>query len=156
MKMIKTLIALTFSAALVPALALGTTAFAQDQRDVQGDQQQAGEQRSGEQRADQQRAAEQFMSRKPAGALYADDVIGKTVKHRGSGDDVGEIQDLIIGEDGRIVGVVIKSGGFLGLGGQNVGLGWNHIEHAVEDDESVFYTDMDKKTLRSAAKYERN
>ncbi len=32
------------------------------------------------------------MSGKPAGVIYADDVIGKTVKHRGSEEDVGEMQ----------------------------------------------------------------
>ncbi len=69
---------------------------------------------------------------------------------------VGEIQDLVIGEDGRIVGVVVKSGGFLGLGGQDIGLGWDHIEHTMEDDESVFYTDIDEETLRNSPKYERD
>ena len=189
MTMVKTLTALSFSAALVPALTLGTVAFAdeqrgmqsgqqeqrsmqsdqQKQRGMQGDQQHQRRMQGGQQgqggvqggvqdsvQGDQQRAGEQFMSGKPSGAFYADDVIGKTVKHRASDDDVGEIQDLVIGEDGRILGVVITSGGFLGLGGQDVGLGWDHIEHTMEDGESVFYTDMDEDTLKNAPEYERD
>ncbi|GGY08524.1 hypothetical protein GCM10007160_39850 [Litchfieldella qijiaojingensis] len=143
----KKLTTLILSAAIIPALALSTAAMAEDHDDMQADT---------EQQADEQRAGEQQMSGKPAGAFYADDVIGKTVKHRGSDKDVGEIQDLIIGEDGHIVGVVVKTGGFLGLGGQDIGLGWDHIEHTMEDDESVFYTDIDEETLRNSPKYERD
>ena len=143
----KKLTALTLSAAIVPALALGTAAFAQDRDDMHGDEQRAG---------DEQRTGEQFMSHKPIGALYGDDVIGKTVKHRASGDDVGEIQDLVIGEDGRIIGVVVTTGGFLGLGGKDVGLGWDHLEHTMGDDELVFYTDMHEETLQNAPEYERD
>ncbi|WP_181422019.1 PRC-barrel domain-containing protein [Halomonas sp. LBP4] len=144
----KKLTALILSAAIVPALALSTAAMAEDHVEMQPDT---------KQHVDEQRTGEQQMSGKPAGAFYADDVIGNTVKHRSSDEDVGKIQDLIIGEDGRIVGVVVKTGGFLGLGGQDIGLGWDHIEHTMEDDESVFYTDnIDEETLRSSPKYERD
>lgn len=118
-----------------------------------GDQQQDDEQW---QAGDQQQKGEQYISAKPAGALYSDDVIGKSVKHRGSGEDIGEIQELVIGEDGRIVGAVVTTGGFLGLGGQDVGLGWDHIEHSMEDDESVFFVDIDEETLRNAPEHERD
>ncbi|SEP08588.1 PRC-barrel domain-containing protein [Aquisalimonas asiatica] len=137
----KKLTALTLAAALAPALALSSAAFAEDRDDMQAEAEHAGE---------------RYMSGKPSGAFYADDMIGKTVKHRGSDEDVGEIRDLVIGEDGRIVGVVVTTGGFLGLGGQDVGLGWDHLEHTMEDDESVFYVDMDEETLRNAPEYERD
>ena len=153
MKKLSTLI---LSATIIPAFALGTAAFAQEHAGTQTDQQGIGEQRADEQRADEQRAGEHFMSRKPVGALYADDVIGKTVKHRQTGDDVGKIGDLVIGEDGRILGVVVQTGGFLGLGGQDVSLGWEYLEHTVEDDGSAFYVNMDEDTLRSAPEHERD
>ncbi len=165
----KKLTTLILSAAIVPALALSTTAMAEKHDAMKADtEQRTGEQSSGEQRtgekdtgegeqiADERRVGEHQMSGKPAGAFYADNVIGKTVKHRGSDEDVGEIQDLIIGEDGRIVGVVVKTDGFLGLGGQDIGLRWDHIEHTMEDDELVLYTDLDEETLRSSPKYERD
>lgn len=155
--MMKKLTALILSAAIVPAFALSTAAIAEEHDEMQPDaEQRAGEQHAGEKRPDEKRAGEQQMSGKPAGAFYADDVIGNTVKHRGSDEDVGEIQDLVIGEDGQIVGVVVKTDGFLGLGGQDIGLGWDHIEHTMEDDESVFYTDIDEETLRNSPEYERD
>lgn len=143
----KKIVALTLAAAIVPVLALGTTAFAQDQ---------SGEQGTDEQHADEQRTGEQFMSRKPAGALYADDVIGKTVKLRQSGDEIGEIGDLVIGNDGRIIAAVVTTGSFLGLGGQEVSVGWDHMEHSMEDDDSVFYVNMDEEALQNAPEHERD
>ncbi|MGM0433847.1 MAG: PRC-barrel domain-containing protein [Pseudomonadota bacterium] len=97
----------------------------------------------------------QHMSSKSAGAVYAEDVIGETVKHRESGEEIGSIQDLVIGEDGRIAGVVITTGAFLGLGGQEVGLSWSELERTMEDDQAVFYVDMDEEELRNAPEYER-
>jgi len=146
----KKLTALTLSAAIVPVLALGTVAFA--------DEVSEGEQvdEHGMEQADEPRAGEQFLSHTPAGAMYSDDVIGKTVKQRQSGEDIGEIADLVIGEDGRILGAVITTGGFLGLGGQDVGVGWDHMEHAMEDDDSVFYVDMDEETLQNAPEHARD
>ena len=168
----KKLNALILSALIAPAMALSTAALADDRDDdMLGGEQHEGQDRDGqegagmerdgeegfgEEQAGQDRAGEQQLSGKPAGAFYADDVIGNTVKHRGTDEDVGEIQDLIIGDDGRVVGVVVTTGGFLGLGGQEVGLGWDHIQHTQEDDESVFYTDMDEDTLRNAPEFERD
>ncbi|WP_168014141.1 PRC-barrel domain-containing protein [Halomonas salinarum] len=164
----KKLTTLILSAAFVPAFALSTAAIAENHDSTKVDselhpeekraetknteEQRAEKQRTGE----QQRAGDPQMSGKPAGAFYADDVIGKTVKHRGTDEDVGEIQDLVIGNDGRIVGVVVETSGFLGLGGQHVGLGWDHIEHTMEEDESVFYTDIDEETLRNSPEYARD
>ncbi len=155
----KKLTALFLSAAIIPAFALSTTAIAENHEDkMKAD----SEQRSGEQHADEKkhadkkRTGEAQLSGKPSGAFHATDVIGSNVKHRESDEDVGEIQDLIIGEDGRIVGVVVTTSGFLGLDGQDTGLGWDHIEHSMEDDESVFYTDIDEESLRESPRYERN
>lgn len=159
----KNLNAVALSVLLLPALSLGSTAFAAgDEYDTT----QEGEQSEGDKGGGQQHAAgleegdqhngEQHLSGKPEGALHADDLIGKTVKHRDSDEDIGEIQDLIIGDDGQILGVVVTTGGFLGLGGQDIGLGWDHLEHAQEDDESVFYVDMEEDALRDAPAYEKD
>jgi hypothetical protein len=155
--MMKKLTTVILSAAFVPALALSTAVIADKHGDMKADdEQRTGEQYTDEQRAGEQRTGEQHLSAKPEGAFYADDVIGKTIKHRGSDEDVGEIEDLVIGADGRLIGVVVKTGGFLGLGGQDVGLGWDHIEHTMEDGDSVFYTDIDEDTLRNSPEYERD
>ena len=139
----KKLTTFILSAAFVPALALSTSAIADKHDAMKAD-------------GEQQMSGQQQMTSKPAGAFYADDIIGKNIKQRNSDEEIGEIQDLIIGEDGQVVGVVVTTGAFLGLGGQEVGLAWDQVEHTVEDDESVFYTNVDEDTLRESPKYERD
>jgi len=88
--------------------------------------------------------------------MYSDDVIGQSVKHRDTGEEIGSIQDLIIGEDGRVVGVVLSTGTFLGLGGQEVGLAWDQLEHGEEDGVSSFFVDMDEEQLRNQPEHQRH
>lgn len=145
MKVMKNLTALILSAAIVPALALSTSAFAESQDGMQMDDQQ----RSGM----QQSSGEKYISGKPAGGNYADELIGQSVKHRESGEEIGQIQDLVIGKDGNIAGVVLSTGSFLGLGGQRVGLAWDQLQQSQEGNESVFYVDMDEETLRNAPEF---
>ncbi|WP_208297028.1 PRC-barrel domain-containing protein [Halospina denitrificans] len=147
----KNLTALTLSAALVPALALSTAAFAEsdDGMQMQDQERSSEQQRSGM----QQSSGEKYLSGKPAGGSYADELIGQSVKHRESGEEIGQIQDLVIGKDGNIAGVVLSTGSFLGLGGQKVGLAWDQLQQSQEENESVFYVDMDEETLRNAPEF---
>ena len=131
----KTLNAVTLAVAMVLALTLGTTAFA--------------DQTTGQ-------AEEPFIGYAPAGAFHAGDVIGKAVKDRRSGDEVGEIDDLVISADGRILGVLITTGRIWGLGGMNIGLHWAHLDRELEADDAEFYVDMNQATLESAPMHERD
>jgi predicted PhzF superfamily epimerase YddE/YHI9 len=54
---------------------------------------------------------------------------------------------------GNVAGVVLSTGSFLGLGGQKVGLAWDQLQQSEEDNESVFYVDMDEETLRNAPEF---
>lgn len=79
-------------------------------------------------------ASPQFIS---AGTyeFAANDLIGFTV--RGTGDeDIGTVDDLLLGTNGEVVGVVIASGGFLGLGEKQVAVPWDAVT-VVPDQEQV-------------------
>lgn len=155
--MINKLTKIILLATIAPFLTLSTTVMADERDGLQEDGMQGSgdlrnnEPRVGEYPIEEDRAG---MIGRPAGAFYVDEVVGRSVKHRGSDEEIGEIEEIIIGDDGRIIGVVVTTGGFLGLGGQDVGLAWDHIEHTMEDDESVFYTDIDEETLRNSPRYE--
>jgi sporulation protein YlmC with PRC-barrel domain len=56
-----------------------------------------------------------------ADTILADDLIGATV-YNNTDATVGDIDDLIIGMDGTVKGVVIGVGGFLGLGEKEVAI----------------------------------
>lgn len=64
--------------------------------------------------------------------ILADDLIGATVF---TGDDatVGDIDDLIIAMDGKVQGVVIGVGGFLGIGEKHVAIEMASLD-VVNDD----------------------
>lgn len=98
---------------------------------------------------------EKYMSSKPDGAFHANELIGTTVKS-GTDDEVGSVSDLVIDEDGQIVGVIVGVGGFLGIGDKNVAMPWDQVElnQDAEGDEYILRTDADQDMLDSAPEYE--
>jgi sporulation protein YlmC with PRC-barrel domain len=76
----------------------------------------------------------------PAGALYAQDrqqsqyrntwsaeeMIDTDVRGQ-NGEQIGEVKDIIVGEDGNIRKVVVEVGGFLEIGDQHIGVPWKDV-----------------------------
>ncbi|MBU1211227.1 MAG: PRC-barrel domain-containing protein [Alphaproteobacteria bacterium] len=59
--------------------------------------------------------------------------IGAPVQNA-SNETVGNINDFVIGSDGKIVAVVAGVGGFLGIGEKNVGLTYDNVELTQDSD----------------------
>ncbi|HET7715346.1 MAG TPA: PRC-barrel domain-containing protein [Bauldia sp.] len=71
-----------------------------------------------------------------AEADFASELIGTTVYDR-SGDDaqsIGEINDLIIAEDGSVSAAILGVGGFLGMGEKSVAVSFDALEMTKDDD----------------------
>lgn len=51
-------------------------------------------------------------------------------------DDIGEINDLIVSQDGKIAAVIVGVGGFLGLGEKDVALDMSQISMMRESDDA--------------------
>ena len=51
------------------------------------------------------------------------------------GKEVGLVDDLIFGEQKKIVGVVVGVGGFLGIGKKDVGLDWQQAK--LQEDQAA-------------------
>jgi sporulation protein YlmC with PRC-barrel domain len=49
---------------------------------------------------------------------------------------IGEINDLVIGEDGGVSAVIIGVGGFLGIGEKNVAVNYDDLQWTVAEDDS--------------------
>ena len=62
-----------------------------------------------------------FIAGRGPGVLRAADFIGKAV-YGLSGQTIGEVEDVLFEEDGRMSGLVIEIGGFLGIGDREVAL----------------------------------
>ena len=51
-------------------------------------------------------------------------------------EQLGEINDLVIGQDGQIAAVVLGVGGFLGMGEKNVAIEYNQLQWTVAEDNT--------------------
>jgi sporulation protein YlmC with PRC-barrel domain len=95
-------------------------------------------------------AAEQQVTPPPADAMMAtqgatdmraDKLIGTSV-YNTDGQSVGSVQDIVFDKDGKIVGVVLKVGGILGIGGKYVGIKWTEVQVTPQADAvKVNYTE---------------
>ena len=95
-------------------------------------------------------AAEQTVTPPPADAIMpvenatdmrADKLIGTSV-YNAEGEEVGSVQDIVFDKDGKIVGVVLKVGGLLGIGGKSVGIKWDEVQVMPQEDiVKVNYTE---------------
>ena len=65
--------------------------------------------------------------------MRADKLIGTSV-YNAEGQTVGSVQDIVFDKDGKIVGVVLKVGGILGIGGKSVGIKWNEVQVMPQQD----------------------
>jgi len=97
------------------------------------------------------------LTRAPANAFHTDWLIGKEVKTQVGDDKIGSIRDLLVGEDGRIVAVIVGVGGLLGIGERDVAIPWNAIQHTRDSDgDSQFTTSMAKAALENLPEYDRD
>jgi hypothetical protein len=70
---------------------------------------------------------ETFVTVPPTGAWRVADLVGKDV-YGADNEDIGEINDVIVGQDGRVIAVIVGVGGFLGIGEKNVAVGMTALQ----------------------------
>ncbi len=85
-------------------------------------------------------------------AAKASDIIGMTVKNY-QGDKLGKVEDLAVDvESGRIVQVILSTGGFIGIGDTLSAVPPGALHHDVE--KKVLHLNADKAKLKAAPKFE--
>jgi putative membrane protein len=73
-----------------------------------------------------------YLTRQAPTDWTAEALIGRTVENS-NGDNLGEINNVIINEKGDVVAVVIGVGGFLGIGEKNVGVPFDALDFRTVD-----------------------
>ena len=73
-----------------------------------------------------------YLTRQAPTDWTAEALIGRTVENA-NGDNLGEVNNVIINEKGDVVAVVIGVGGFLGVGEKNVGVPFDALEFRAVD-----------------------
>ena len=88
----------------------------------------------------------------------ATQIIGESV-YNGTGEDaqnVGDVNDIVIGADGNIEAVVVGVGGFLGIGEKDVAVDFAQLEWAERDGDRWLVAPMTKEQLETQAAFDRS
>lgn len=85
------------------------------------------------------------------GDKRASTLIGATVKNR-AGDDIGEIEDLIVTGRNNVATAVLTVGGVLGFGEKRIGIAYGDLE--VSADGQTAYLDLTEAQLDAAPAFD--
>ena len=92
-------------------------------------------------------ASFEYVSRQKPTDWTAQALIGRTVEND-AGDNLGDINNVILNEKGDVVAVTIGVGGFLGIGEKNVGVPFQALEFRTDEaraDRATERDDADEK-----------
>lgn len=105
-------------------------------------------------RAAEASSGAQFLTRQASDDWLASNLIGQSV-YNAQDEKIGGINDLVTDRNGKIVAVLIGSGGFLGLGEKDVAVRFEDLRLARNENDSIkVVADLSKETLASAPDYE--
>jgi len=90
----------------------------------------------------------------PANLMSSDDIIGSEVRDT-NGDELGNVDDLLVGKDGKIDAAIVSLGGVFGVGDRKVKVPWNalNVKREAGDRDDLFVT-ASRQTLQSAPQIE--
>jgi sporulation protein YlmC with PRC-barrel domain len=91
-----------------------------------------------------------YMAQQQSGEWLASKLIGTKVESSG-GDKLGDINDVIVGKSGDVIGAVIGVGGFLCLGEKNVAIPFEIVSTTMKNDkEAVIVLNVTREELEAA------
>jgi sporulation protein YlmC with PRC-barrel domain len=100
--------------------------------------------------AAQQNPASTMVELNTASQIKAEDLIGKNITNL-RGDKVGEIESVIIDDKGKVAGVIVGIGGFLGMGERHVAMDWDRL--LIRDNGKLVQTNSTKTELKALPEY---
>jgi len=89
-----------------------------------------------------------LMDQQVDGQRLTSKVIGTAV-YSTAGEHIGDINDVIIGSDGKVRGYLVGVGGFLGIGEKNVALSFDAVSPSVDNSGNPrLVVNLTKETLQ--------
>ena len=75
-----------------------------------------------------------------------------------SNTKIGQIMDVLVGQDGQVSALIVGVGGFLGAGEKDVAVSFNTVKAAMKDNKIYLTMNTTKNALKSAPgfKYDRD
>jgi hypothetical protein len=107
-----------------------------------------------EHRQDADRRQDGVARSRAPGQLRANELVGLRVINRQNQRGVGKVAGLLKDDRGQIEAVIIEHGGIMGFFTNEVAVPWSQIELA--EDGKAIITNMNRKQIRNATRYERN
>lgn len=94
------------------------------------------------------------LGQKMAGQVTrASDLMDKRVKNQ-QGQDLGQVEDLVINQDGRIGYIIISQGGLLGVGDKYIPIPFKSAQ--LDQQQNQIVLNVDKQMLDSAPQISKN
>jgi len=100
-------------------------------------------------------AARLYIGEQPGNTLLATEYIGRPV-YGPSKQKVGTVTNLVVDTTGRVIGIVMDVGGFLGIGAKEITLAFEALYPVLEDDKEAFLVEMTKEQLAAAPGFKRS
>jgi sporulation protein YlmC with PRC-barrel domain len=95
---------------------------------------------------------EQTISSLPSGALPISDYYNQSV-YDTKDNKIGDVNDLLVDNDGKVGAVIIGVGGFLGAGEKNVAVPFNALKLTDKGGKRYLVMDTTKEALEKASGY---
>lgn len=87
-------------------------------------------------------------------ALTAENLTGATVVGP-EGDDIANVGDILLTEDGQVDAMLIDFGGFLGIGQKRVAVSLDNLDFASnENGDIIIYSDFTREQLEAQPEYD--
>ena len=91
----------------------------------------------------------------PSGELKTEELTGTTV-YGANDENMGEISDIVLAQDGKVDAVIIDVGGFLGIGEKPVAVGFDKLTFMTDKDGNKYlYTTFTKEQLDAQTAYDK-
>lgn len=84
--------------------------------------------------------------------FLASDLTGATV-YNPKDESIGDVNDVIVSRDGKVDGIVVGVGGFLGIGEKNVAIKMDQVKMMDTDTGVKLVLDMTKEQLATAPEF---
>jgi hypothetical protein len=96
----------------------------------------------------------QFLAKQERSDWLASNLIGVSVSNPAN-ESIGSITDLISDENGKVIGVIVGAGGFLGIGEKDVAIRFEDLKLSRDQNNDVTaLVDISQETLAAAPDYE--
>ena len=86
--------------------------------------------------------------------MMASDLIGTEIRNA-ENESLGEINDVLLAEDGRLKAVVVGVGGFLGIAERDVAVPWEGLQVSRDEDQDLtLRLEVSREQLEQAPAFE--